>query len=163
MKRKCLFFGIILIICFNFLMGCSNNKYNATLHDNANEWIKEEFLTANLTYGAYYGGELVDDNSYPASRSFILRNQQECEGILIENLSELKVDFEEEMIILYTFTTVYHRNIKIKQIEMKDDALKISLQFDKRSGIGDASIPYQRFLILQLDRLDITSVEIEIN
>lgn len=160
--KKYLFLGIILIMSFSFLMGCSKNKYNATLYDDVNEWIDEDFSTTNLTYGAYYDDVLLEDDSYPVARDFILCSQQECEGV-IKNLSELNVNFEEEMLILYTFTTVYHRDIKLKNIEVTDDVLKISLQFDKKSGVGDAAMPYQRFLILKLERLEIASVEIELN
>ena len=60
---------------------------------------------------------------------------------------------------MYTFTTVYHRNNRIKKTEVKNQVLTISYKMEEKFGVGDASRPYQRWFVVKLDALDIASVE----
>ena len=46
-KSKFISLGLVLIMIFSLLTGCSTNKYNAVLYSNANEWIDETFLKDN--------------------------------------------------------------------------------------------------------------------
>ncbi len=168
MVKRIAFLCITIIISLCVLAGCGNNsiKYNAVLYDNANDWIREEFLNENRTRGAYFdiGGEINSaDKSNPKSRTFIVDNQEEYDEIFISDLNEFDFDFDNQMLIVFTFTTIYHRNNKIKSLDMQNGILKINYKMESKSGVGDASVPYQRWFVVKLDLLNIDSVEFEEN
>ena len=156
---------MVMILIFNLLSGCRGVKYNAVLYDMANSWIKEEFVEENpiqLT------GDIIenstDSNSnerYPLERSFIVNNEQEYKKIFIDGIEELNIDFEEQMILIYTFSTIYKRKNSLRSISVEDKTGKIVYQMETKYGIGDASGPYQRWFAVKLNKIDITAVEFQ--
>ncbi|MBQ7831741.1 MAG: hypothetical protein IJ393_06695 [Clostridia bacterium] len=156
---------MVMILIFNLLSGCRGVKYNAVLYDMANSWIKEEFVEENpiqLT------GDIIenstDSNSnerYPLERSFIVNNEQEYKKIFIDGIEELNIDFEEQMILIYTFSTIYKRKNSLRSISVEDKTGKIVYQMETKYGIGDACPPYQRWFAVKLNKIDITAVEFQ--
>lgn len=172
MKRLFLL-GVFLIVLFT-CVGCNTNKYNAYLFDDAREWIKDEFANANPTFGYFnenlnedYFSEdfnentdLISDESYPRKRIFLVDNQEKYEQIFIANIDELDINFNEQMLIIYTFTTIYHRKNSITNLKVNNQILTISYKMaSQKYGVGDVSRPFQRWFVVKLDKLDITSVE----
>lgn len=130
------------------------------LYDNAAEWINTQFASENLTRGIHYDEQdFYTDETYPASRTFIVNNRERYDEIFIAGIQELDIDFDTQMLVVYTFTTVYHRNNRIKKTEVKNQVLTISYKMEEKFGVGDASMPYQRWFVVKLDALYITSVE----
>ena len=159
MTKKIAIIGVVLMMCLCVLVGCGNN-YNARLYDNANEYIKKEFAAENLTRGSYYGEQdFYADDTYPATRTFIVDNQTKYDEIFIAGLEEFDISFDKQMLIVYTFTTVYHRNNWITSVDVYNSVLTINYKMDEKFGVGDASRPYQRWFVVKLDALNITSVE----
>lgn len=150
-KTKFISLGLVLIMIFSLLTGCSNIKYNAQLFDSATDWIKEEFINDNLV-------GYSEDDSYPAERVFAVKNQEEYDEIFIESIDDFDVDFGTQMLIVYTFETIYHRKNNLVSLDVKEDVLNITYKMDKKSGVGDASQPYQRWFVVRLDKLDVDSV-----
>ena len=156
---------MVMILIFNLLSGCRGVKYNAVLYDMANSWIKEEFVEENpiqLT------GDIIenstDSNSnerYPLERSFIVNNEQEYKKIFIDGIEELNIDFEEQMILIYTFSTIYKRKNSLRSISVEDKTGKIVYQMETKHGVGDACPPYQRWFAVKLNKIDITAVEFQ--
>lgn len=148
---------MFLIVC---ITGCSTIKYHAKLYDNAIEWIKEDFIKSNPTSGAFYD-DMQTDESYPASRTMIIKSEEEKLGCFNNNF-DVEVDFEKEMLIIYTWTTVYHRDCRLKGLKVTDGILWISYSFAPVAiGVGDVSRPFQRWVIIKLDLLAITLVRVE--
>lgn len=165
MFKKILLFIAILATCMCVLAGCGN-KYNAELTDSRYEnlagVLTEDFLTENLVYGVYYEAGYTVDDTYPLERTVIISSQEEFEKTLI-NPGQYSVDFETEMLVIYTFRAGYVRPITLKSIKYDGGTLKINLKM--KGGIfghGDAAQPFQRYLFIKLSRLDVTSVQVEL-
>ena len=147
--KKIISILITCILCF-FMIGCENVNYNATFYDNAKEWINEDFINDNLVF--------LESGSYPTERIFIVKNQDEYNEIFVEGIDEFSVDFNSQMIVVYTFATIYHRDNSLVSLEVNENSLKITYKMEKKFGVGDASRPYQRWFVVRLDKFNIDSV-----
>ena len=150
-KAKFIKIGLVLLLIFSLLPGCSNVKYDAQLFDSASAWIKEDFINDNpVGYS--------ENGSYPTERVFVVKNQEEYDEIFIESVDDFDVDFGTQMLVVYTFETIYHRNNNLVSSDINGDVLNITYEMEKKLGVGDASEPYQRWFVVRLDKLDVGSV-----
>lgn len=150
-KSKFLSLWLVAIATFGLLTGCSNIKYNTQLFDSAIDWIKEDFINDNLV-------DNLEDSKYPTERVFIIKSQEEYDKIFKENVDTCDINFDSQMLVVYIFITIYHRNNSLVSLEAVEDALTITYKMEKKSGVGDASIPYQRWFVVRLDMLSVDSV-----
>lgn len=153
-KYKFLIFILAMFIVLCNMAACGKVRYNAELYDDASDRINEDFASENLV-------RISPDDDYPTSLTFIVTGEEEYNRIFKENIDELKVDFDKQMIIVYTFRTVSHRKVKLYSLNIKDDVLKITYKEEEKYGVGDASRPYQRWFAVKLDKTTITSVLFE--
>lgn len=148
--------------------GCSSaskNRYEAViLNDNASEIINTAFYEHNYTYGAYYdNGDSLQDSSLPKSRIFIIKTQEEYENIMVSD-ANLDINFADEIIIVYTYTSDYVRDVKIDNIGVIDDDLSIELSLKKPpKGVGDSVQPFQRYVVLKMKKTEFSNVNITID
>lgn len=150
-KSKFLSLWLAIIITFGLLTGCSNIKYNAQLFDFTVDWIKEDFINDNLV-------DNLENNKYPTERVFIVKNQEEYNKTFNKNVSNFDFNFDTQMLIVYTFVDIYHRNNSLVSLDVAEDILTITYKMEKKSGVGDASKPYQRWFVVRLDMLSVDSV-----
>ena len=134
----------VLLIVLSSLSACGKVKYNAELYYDVSGWINEDFASENLVRISPY-----DD--YPTSLTFIVTGEEEYNRIFKENIDELKIDFDKQMIIVYTFRTVSHRKARLYSLNIKEE----------KYGVGDASSPYQRWFAVKLDKTIVSSVLFE--
>ncbi len=156
--------SVILFLAMVLLIpGCSKIENNATvLNDNAGKLFLQDFLDANHTRGAYYGDTSLDDPQYPESRYFLIQNQEEHEKVFPEEAG-LSVDYTGKMLLVYTFTAIYIRPISISNLSIESGGLTVELKMkEPRPGVGDACQPYQRYVIIQLDKAEISNAVISI-
>ena len=153
-KTKIITILAVLLMIFVVLTGCSSVKYNAKLFDNAIELISEDFISNNLV-------ENLEDSSDLSAHTFIIKAQEEYDNIFIKNIDGCAVDFNNQMVVVYTFSTIYHRDNRLINLDVKEDVLKITYMMEKKSGVGDASQPYQRWFVVVLDKLDVSFVIFE--
>lgn len=97
--------------------------------------------------------------NYPESRSFIVTNRKSFERMIIDDFTEFEVDFDKEMLVVYTFATEYVLPAKIANVELTDRTLTVNYNIELIARAGSARRPFQRWFIVKLDKLDITSVE----
>ncbi len=168
MRRSC-FFLLLLMVITGIFHGCAELPLDAQiLNGNASEMIDKTFYDQNYTYGAYYndyddGKTKLDDVSYPKERAFLITNQQEYDRVFASD-ADLNVDFSSEMLAVYTFTAEYVREIRIDEVAVDGQKLYIDLSMIKpRQGVGDAVMPYQRYVVIKLDKTNVTEVEINID
>ena len=159
-KVKFVAMGMAMFLFFNLLVGCSSSKYNAELYDTATDWINEEFASGNIVRRL---GDSEDKDPHPKTLTFIVENQEEYDQIFNDNADQLDIDFDTQMLVVYTFSTVYHRDNKITSMDIDNGVLTIIYKMDSnRSVIGlnraDASLPYQRWFVVKLDKQEINSV-----
>ncbi len=158
--KKLILFIFACVLCF-FIIGCKNT-YGAVMYSQSTEWIKESFLKDNRVYGAFYKNENYDPNSEnsepkyvrdtisPKNRTFIIDNLDEFNNIFKPDTLEL--DFDKESIYLYIFSDVYGSRIySIDNISLNDEKVCISYKLEDKN-IGDATMPYQRCLIVVMQK-----------
>jgi hypothetical protein len=153
---------LVVVSLFACYKHSNGGEYNATLYDDAKEFMKSDFLLDNLTYGIYYNGEtLRDESKNPTYKIYIVREQSAFEQIF--NGFPTEINFENEMLIIYIFTTIYSRPCSIKRISIYDKighfALKIEFKIESvQFGHYDSSMPYQRCFVVKMARLNIDEV-----
>ena len=155
-KMKLMSIGIVLLLIISFFAGCLSNKYNAELFDTAAEWINEDFANNNIV--RRYGNP---EDEYPKTLTFIVDTQEEYHQTFHESANELSVDFNTQMLVVYTFSAINHRNNTIKNLNLEEDVLTITYEMEKKYFIGDTCQPYQRWFVVKIDKLPISSVVFE--
>lgn len=160
--KKIISLLVVIFIGLFFMFGCSNLSYNAKLYDNANAWINEGFAQQNFIRNVYYDieeGFLANEETYPLDRVFIIDNADTYNEIFVSNINELDVDFDNQILILYTFRAINRRNLKLVAVNKQDSKLIIEYEVESKYGVGDTSTPYQRWIVVKIDKEIFTSVE----
>ena len=115
MKKFVRIVGIIVLICCLFgSVGCGN-KYNAELFNNAEQWIRDDFLRENRVK-AYYPNENYDENdeqseryiydeTAPLTRTFIISDNVTFDEIFKGD--DIVIDFANEILLLYIHSEIY--------------------------------------------------------
>ena len=158
-KGKFIAVILIFLMIWGVLAGCSHWKYHATLYDAAGAWIKEDFQKENIVH-------LEGGSTYPKNRVFIVNTQVDYDQIFIPDAAELSVDFDTQMLIVYTFTDTNRRNKQIVGMNLNDSVLKITYQKEKPIKeyfvpVGDTCNPYQQWFVVKMDKLPVDSVVFE--
>ena len=138
----------------SFLTSCRPMTYNTKLFDNIEDCLDNDFIMNNHV-------DLIGDTDYPVSRFFIIHNYEEYEEIFVDNAIDIQINFNTQMIILYTFGTTSHRNCYLIDLSVKNDCLYVTYTKEIKFFVGDASMPYQRWFALTIDKLSIETVVFE--
>lgn len=161
MFKKSIVHSLLTIMLFLFVACDSNAKVqykDARLYDNTGQWMNEDFLVENLTRWTYYNGIYLDDSPYPKSTTHLLKSKEEFDFVFAELPSE--IDFTQKMICIHVFTCHYIRPYEINSIYVDDQVLRIKVKSIKPKGaVGDAVPSWQRCFVVEMDKLDIDSVE----
>ncbi|MDE7405423.1 MAG: hypothetical protein K2M89_00930 [Clostridiales bacterium] len=161
--------SIAIIVVGLFIMtGCrtgnGNIAYNAVLY-NADNWINEDFANDNMIRNIHYYDDehneiiFTNDESYPSSRTFIVENLEDYDKIFINNINELDVDFNKQMLIVYTFMAISRKKLTLVSTDLQDKKLKITYKSISKAGVGDTCMPYQRWIVIKQDKVEVESVE----
>ena len=161
-KLICILAFVVLIACL--FAGCAKNENNAViLNGNASELIREDFYGENHTRGAIYDDGASADSSCPDSICFIVKNQEDYDRIFTSD-ADFKVNFTSEMLVVYTYTSIYVREIEIKESKTEADRLNMVLATKKPSAlVADACQPFQRYVIIKVEAQDISTADIRID
>ncbi len=164
-KLKAFLLGSLLIVlCLCFLAGCSM-PYGAELYSHAQEYISQEFKDNYHVRGAYYRNENYDgyddgyyDKTSPKYRTFIITEEAEFKEIFTKYNGT--VDFENKLVILYTFADSSPRECFINEIYIEDVILTVKYKYEQyNEAIIDAVRRYQRFFMLIMDKTEFSEVE----
>lgn len=129
-------------------------KYHAKLYDYAVDWINEDFASANQVGFDGDGPLLVE-------KTFIVDTQEKYYEIFIDGLEIEDIDFNNQMIVVCTHATSSHRQIFLTGISVTEGVLEISYRMENKPLVLDASIPYQRWMVVVMDKLNVDSVVFE--
>ncbi len=155
-------FAVLLMFCMGIsLVGCKQINHNAVIITDGITY-QEEWLEENHVYGAYdeNGEENYDENT-PKSRTHIIKNQDELDEVFLEFP---EIDFENEMLIVYCYRTIYIRKQVLEKVVLDGTVLNVEFNVVKgKIGHADASAPQRRMLVIKLDKLDITEANITYN
>ena len=165
-KYKFLMFILTIPIILYSIAGCQKNKYNAKIYNSAENLFLNSFLEENKVKGAYYKNpdypddadkKYYYDETSPACRTFIVNNPDDYSLFFAGD--ELGVNFDKEMVLIYIFADIYpNRNYIINNILKEGEKVKIYLKLEKNNK-KDATAPYQRVLIVKMEKLDISEAE----
>ena len=165
-KYKFLMFILTIPIILYSIAGCQKNKYNAKIYNSAENLFLNSFLEENKVKGAYYKNpdypddadkKYYYDETSPAYRTFIVNNPDDYSLFFAGD--ELGVNFDKEMVLIYIFADIYpNRNYIINNILKEGEKVKIYLKLEKNNK-KDATAPYQRVLIVKMEKLDISEAE----
>jgi hypothetical protein len=112
---------------------------------------KEDFLKTNTT-----GGMWGRDKTSPEFITYIITEKARLDEVFSVCP---EIDFEKEMVVMYAFTAIYARALKITSVTLDNQKLKIKFKYVEGNGSNDASAPQTRFLVLRMDKLNIDTVE----
>ena len=146
----------------------SINVGDIEIYENISEFINETFSHNNRTYGAIYDDGSLEDPSYPRERVFVIRSQEDFDQIFTQAIDGTPIDYQSETYVLYTFTTVYHREFIIKSASVVDQELTVQFRLKSPNdpdengdlppeAVGDAARPFQRFVLIKVNEIDINS------
>ena len=162
--KKLLTIGLacLLMLCMSVsLVGCGKIDHNAIIIADGITY-QEEWLDNNHVYGAYdeKGEENYDENT-PKSRTYLIKNQDELDEVFSEFP---EIDFENEMLIVYCYRTIYIRKQVLEKVVLDRNVLNVEFNVVKgKIGHADASAPSRRMLVVKLDKLDIAEVNVTYN
>lgn len=167
MKKLVRFAGIVVLIgCLLVAAGCGYT-YNAELLNDAEQWIRDDFLLENRVK-AYYPNENYDENdeqseSYiydetaPLTRTFIIADDTAFDEIFQKDA--FAVDFANEMLLLYIYPEIYSgRNYSLKKIAVEGKKVSVSVEIEKRN-VNDAAMPAQSCLLVKMDKIEVDTAE----
>ena len=127
--------------------------------------LRNEYIEANLTHSAnYYYSEENEDyikvensTSYPETRTYVIKD----ETALKEAYSTpSEIDFEKEMLVIHFYTDIYSRVRYLGKVQIdENNVLKIEFDIVPNPGVGDASMPVQKVLVVKVDKLEVNAVE----
>lgn len=167
------FLAMIAIVCS--FAGCSDKqKYNVKMYNISSESIDEEFARENRISGSSFdyaneneSSEVHNSDGLPSFRTFVIKDKQTYDCVFKDQ--PIVVNFDKEVIVLYTFTDCYrNRNYTVDKIVVDNTNLvvnyKLDISFWEQVSslfvpVEDASGPFQRFLALKIEKTDITEVK----
>ncbi|MBE7088230.1 MAG: hypothetical protein E7370_01715 [Clostridiales bacterium] len=140
-------------------------KYNAVILNDAQQYVKEDFLKENVTRGAILDDLDTSNESFPQEISYLIKNQEDFDKAFTQ--LPLNVNFDEEMLAVYIITDIYAGfDCDIKTIETYESELSIILLHDMAepdiSGAmpPSTSSPILRYFVVKLNCLDIENFKI---
>jgi len=120
--------------------------------------FREDFLTATKVKSHWFDEE-ADPNTNQ-HMTILIKSQKTFDSVFAN--CPTTVDFDKEILVIYTETFLNGRPTQVKKHSLKDGVLSITLE-NKKAALGkkDTSSPYQRYVILKTASKDVENVEIE--
>ncbi len=99
---------------------------------------------------------------YPDPFAIIIETEDEFDSLFTSVPEEISADLSKETLIIFAFTTEYRREIVIEGISEENGSLTVEYKMKSPSGffgVGDAAIPFERFVALKVNSKNIESAE----
>lgn len=154
---------LLTILLSSILLSCSKDNNNIRIiNDNATGFINVDFYAKNLIRGAYYDNNYAyDDPDCPDSRTVLISNLEQFNSVFSSDAT-LDIDFQSEMLVVYSYTAINTRNLSIHKSSNIDGIFKIELITEKNISGKDTCIPYQRYVIIKINNTSFNEVEVTI-
>lgn len=152
MKRKVYILILVLFITI-LLTGCDFDKtrYNVEIVENGYSFV-DGYLES-------HDPSISSNNQSPDDYTIVIRDEDELNAVFN---SFGKVDFNDKMIIVYIYTSIYNSKVKITDVEYDNDGeLSIEFKHNNRFGSGSATTPKQGLLIIVMNKLYTTDIDID--
>ena len=164
MTRKLTALVLTVLSVLLLFAGCAKVGLHATvLDDNASALIRPDFYDSHYTFSAHgaYCDPTKDPN--PSFRFFFVTSREEQDRILSGDFS-VSVDYDREMLLVYTFTAAYVRPIELKELRADSGTLTVILSMEQKRfpPVADACQPFQRYVILKMDKADVSDAVVTV-
>ncbi|MBR6409800.1 MAG: hypothetical protein IKS35_00230 [Clostridia bacterium] len=165
MTRKLAALALSVLSVLLLFAGCAKVGLHATvLDDNASALIRPDFYDSHYTFRAH-GADGVDpeNDPNPSFRFFFVTSREEQDRILSGDFS-VSVDYDREMLLVYTFTAAYVRPIELKELRADSGTLTVILSMEQKRfpPVADACQPFQRYVILKMDKADVSDAVVTV-
>ena len=151
--------------------------YHDEEYDRDFKTFRETFLSDTLISGPWTAGmEGVDRYALPATRTVLVDSPEEYDAAFVTPPAGCEydpeyvfcmpdADFEREIIVIYTEPSFDGDWTCAKKSSVEDGVLKIELGKEKPKKIRrvpaeEDTKPFQRYVIIRLDRTDFSKIEI---
>ena len=152
-------FILIFVTLFMFaLFGCCKIEFNAEI---VKEGISfnQEWLDNNQVYNTYNLNIHEWDLESPEDRTFIITDENQLDEIFTQFPD---INFENEILIVYCYGTIYCREQKLKKVILNNDVLEIEFDIvNGKIGHADAAMPHTRMCVIRMDKIEFSSVDIK--
>lgn len=152
MKKK-IYTLITVLFIMIILSGCDidKSKYNVEIVENGYSFV-DGYLESHDPSTAI-------NNQTPDDYTIVIRDEDELNA-LFNNFK--KIDFNEKMVIVYIYTSIYNSKVKITDVDYDNDG-ELSIEFKHKSisGSGSATAHKQGILIIVMDKLYTTDIDID--
>lgn len=173
--RRIICLGLTLIACVGGLCACNEDdvgkEYGATLINDVDKFMREDFLEENRTSGVFYEvptydeetdtwkEEMVQEKEGPKTREFIITNEEEYLR-LFKDTSSIAVNFETQMLVVHMFTKADVSPVKLTWIKVDHTKLFVTFKYNPRSpDILDSCMPGQGGIAVIMNKYDIDSTK----
>ena len=168
--KKILSFILIIFSCLFVLGGCSGDKvyYHAKLNDNAVDIIREDFAAEHV-FQTEKTEETVEKDgktttyyyikTIPSNYTFIVSDAATYDEIFIENELYEDIDFDKEILVVYSYKSTYVSDYFLTKVVVQSGVLKVVAKRYHKRLTGDACQPYQRWVVIRLDKVDFSSFD----
>lgn len=130
--------------------------------------LKAEILNDNLDSDCLNSTALGQHRTHtiegcvisPDPFTVIIKTEEEFYSIFTDPPEDISVDLTKETLIIYAFTTEYHREIIIESISEENGALTVEYKMKSPTGffgVGDAAMPFERFVAVKVNSKNIDS------
>ena len=151
MKKNCLT-GLLLSLFAFSITSCADVKYNAKLFDDAQNNLLEEFVNNNEI-------NLSSGESDKPKRIIYSVKDKETYDLAFKADYEVKVDFDKQFLIIFSFLSVYKTDHYLKKTDVQNGELIITCSCKTgKPGTGSACSPYQRWCFVKMDIIDYAAI-----
>lgn len=145
---------LILVLFMTFLLtGCyiDKSRYNVEIVEDGYSFV-DGYLES-------HDPSTATNNQSLDEYTIVIRDEDELNAVFNKFG---KIDFNDQMIIVYIYTSIYNSKVKITDVDYDNDGeLSIEFKHKSRSGRGSATAPKQGVLIIVMDKLYTTDIDVD--
>ena len=124
MKKRCFLLTLcaVLPLLLSLLLVSCEPPANTAIADRADKHVTADFTTL---YPVREWGS--DDTETPTSQTFLITDEETLNTLFTSLPEGITVDFEHEMLVVYTYSAIYVRDLRIREIVEINDTLTVTL------------------------------------
>ncbi len=151
-KRLCILLTVIMLFSVLVGSGCKT-PYNIVFYDKVSGWINNDFAGLSI---------LNEQQSEHKNRgTFIVNNKEEYDKIFIEGITQLDIDFNTQMIVVFVYVSYLAQPNYLEDAYVRNDKLIINLEYERLpEGTMGLVNPYWRWMVFKMDKLDVESADV---
>ncbi len=151
LKTKRLILLLTVIMLFSIFVGSGcKTPYNIVFYDKVSGWINNDFAGLSI---------LNEQESEHKNRgTFIVNNKEEYDKIFIEGITQLDIDFNTQMIVVFVYVSYLAQPNYLEDAYVRNNELIINLEHEPVPKDSYPLVnPYWRWIVFKMDKLEVES------